>query len=632
MLTTIGRIAFGTGALGAAAVVLAAPTLEAPATAKVGSDVTFTVSGASNPRDFVTIVPKAQKEGSYLAYVYVEKGGALKLRMPATAGEYELRLLGAASPYPTVLKRAIKLEAASASVSFPAQVAGGASFQVTWTGPKNERDYIAIGTAREKYTTYKYVSEGSPVTFQAPDAAGTYQIRYILAEGDTVIAEKPLTVGSVSASVSAPASTGLGANFKIQWTGPNNPRDFITVVKAGAPDKHYDAYAYTSAGNPVELRAPEQAGDYEIRYLTGQSYATLATTKISVTAANATVKGPTTAVAGSPFAVAWTGPNNQHDFINIVPKGAREGESGGWAYTSKGSPAQMQAPLNPGEYELRYSLGQSYATLARASIQITPGKEEPGLVLVTPPAAASTDNAVEIVFDASGSMLQKIGTKRRIEIARETLTRLTSQVIPAGTPFAMRVFGREVNSCQTDLFIPVGPLNAATVGAQIAKLDAKNGAKTPIGASLAKAAEDLASVKGERLVVLLTDGEETCNGDPAAEIEKLQKSGAGVRVSIVGFAIDEPNLAVTFRQWAKAGNGAFFQANDAAGLSSALAQAMRPGFEVVDAKGQVVAEGVAGGDGVKVLPGSYTVRLKGRQGITPKPVTVKQKETATVGF
>ncbi len=143
--------------------------------------------------------------------------------------------------------------------------------------------------------------------------------------------------------------------------------------------------------------------------------------------------------------------------------------------------------------------------------------------------------------------------------------------------------------------------------------------------------EDLASVKGERLVVLLTDGEETCDGDPAAEIEKLQKAGLGVRVSIVGFAIDEPNLAVTFKQWAKAGNGAFFEANDAAGLSNALAQAMRPGFEVVDAKGQVVAEGVASSDPVKVMPGSYSVRLKGQKS-PPQPVTVKQKETATVKF
>jgi hypothetical protein len=627
---TLLRFVFGTVAL-STALAQAAPTLDAPAAAKVGSQVTFTVSGASNPRDFVTIVPKTQQEGSYLGYVYVEKGGTLKLVMPAIAGDYELRLLSANSPYPTLIKRPIKLEAVPATLDFPAQVAGGASFQVKWTGPKNERDFVGIGDAKQKYGAYHYVSEGSTLTFQAPDAPGTYQVRYFLAVDSTVIAEKPLTVGSVSASVSAPASIGVGASFKIQWSGPNNPRDFITIVKAGSPEKRYDAYAYTSAGNPVELRAPEQAGDYEIRYLTGQSYATLASAKIAVAGANATVKGPATAVAGGTFPVTWTGPNNQRDFINLVPKGAREGDSGSWAYTSKGSPAQMQAPLSPGEYELRYSLGQSYATLARTSIQITPGKEEAGFVLVTPPATANTDNAIEIVFDASGSMLQKIGNKRRIEIARETLTNLTSKIIPAGTPFAMRVFGREVNSCQTDLFIPVSPLDAANVAGQIAKLDAKNGAKTPIGASLAKAASDLASVKGERLIVLLTDGEETCDGDPAAEIEKLQKSGLGTRVSIVGFAIDEPNLAVTFRQWAKAGNGAFFQANDAAGLSTALAQAMRPGFEIVDSKNQVVAEGVAGADSVKVMPGHYMVRLKGQKG-APKPVTVKQKETSTVAF
>ena len=624
------QFAVGTMTIGAG-VAMAAPTLEAPATAKVGSEISLTVSGVGNPRDFVTVVPATQRDGSYNGYVYVEKGGTLKLAMPAVAGEYELRLLDAGSPYGTQVKRPIKVEPVSATLDFPAQVTGGSKFQVTWTGPKNARDFIGIGDAKQKYGAYHYVSEGSTLTFQAPDQAGTYQVRYLLAVGNTVIAEKPLIVTGVSASVSAPASVGVGANFKIQWSGPNNPRDFITVVKAGTPETHYDGYAYTSVGNPVELRAPEQAGDYEIRYLTGQSYAMLAKTRISVTSANATVKGPVTAVAGSTFAVTWTGPNNQRDFINLVPKGAREGDSGSWAYTSNGNPARMQAPLNPGEYELRYSLGASYATLARVSIQITPSKEEPGFILVTPPASPGADNAVEIVFDASGSMLQKIGGKRRIEIARETLTRLTSQVIPASTPFAMRVFGREVNSCQTDLFVPVSPLNATTVAGQIAKLDAKNGAKTPIGASLAKVSEDLASVKGERLVVLLTDGEETCNGDPAAEIEKLQRSGLGVRVSIVGFAIDEPNLALTFRQWAKAGNGAFFEANDAAGLSTALALAMRPGFEVIDAKGQVVAEGVTGPDKVKIMPGTYTVRLKGQKS-APKSVTITPRNTATVGF
>ncbi len=77
-----------------------------------------------------------------------------------------------------------------------------------------------------------------------------------------------------------------------QLAGPNNARDFITIVPAGTPERQYKAYKYTSEGSPVELRAPEKAGDYEVRYLTGQTYATLATTKITVGGASATLKGP----------------------------------------------------------------------------------------------------------------------------------------------------------------------------------------------------------------------------------------------------------------------------------------------------------------------------------------------------
>ena len=158
---------------------------------------------------------------------------------------------------------------------------------------------------------------------------------------------------------------------------------------------------------------------------------------------------------------------------------------------------------------------------------------------VTVAQGLAAGSAVEIILDASGSMLQKIGTQRRIDIAKQTLTRLTTKSIPAGTPFAMRVFGREVDSCQTDLDLPLKPLDPAVVAAYIAKLVVKNNAKTPIGASLDKVADDLKAVRGERLVILLTDGEETCGGDAAAAIEKLKKSGVGLRVNIVGFAIDD---------------------------------------------------------------------------------------------
>jgi len=177
----------------------------------------------------------------------------------------------------------------------------------------------------------------------------------------------------------------------------------------------------------------------------------------------------------------------------------------------------------------------------------------------------------------------------------------------------------------------VAPLNAAAVQARIGALVAKNGAKTPIGASLDMAADDLKSVSGEKLIILLTDGEETCGGDPAAAIANLRKAGINAQVSIVGFALDDPNLASTFRRWSDAGGGAYLDAKDAAGLDKAMIEALRPGYEVVNAQGQVLASGIAGGDAVTVPAGSHQVRIKGRANST-RPVVVKPKETATVAY
>jgi hypothetical protein len=607
------------------AAVFAQATVNGPATVKAGGQVEVTVTGSKNPRDFVTIVEKGSREGSYGGYEYVTKPGAYKLVAPPKAGEYEIRLCAADSPYPTLARRALRIDAVEATVDAPAQVSAGAKFSVKWTGPNNERDYIAIGNAARPYLGYEYTKAGSPLQLTAPEEPGQYEVRYFLGAGDVLIGKRPIVVGSVSASITAPQTAPAGSKIKITWQGPNNERDFVTIVKAGTPDKQYGAYEYTSKGSPVEMRAPDVGGEYEVRYLTAQSYATLATAKMTVTASTASVKPPPQAVAGSKFAVNWQGPNNERDYVTIVKKGAREGDYANYEYTARGNPVKVLAPVEPGEYEVRYSTGVAYATLARAPITIVPAKEEPGLIEVTAASALHGGSAVEIILDASGSMLQKIGKDRRIDIARQTLTKLVTSTIPAGTPFAFRVFGRMEDSCQSDLDVPLGPLNVQAVSGKIAAIEPKNGAKTAIGASLELVASDLRSVQGERLVILLTDGEETCGGDPAVAIEKLKKAGTTVRVNIVGFAIDDAKLAATFRHWADAGNGAYFDTQGAAALNEAMAQALRPGFEVVDAQGNVVAEGLAGGEPVRVLPGSYTVRLAGRKTGQSVTVTTKQK-------
>jgi Mg-chelatase subunit ChlD len=613
-------------------VVAASATVKGPATATAGSEMTVTWTGPNNERDFVGLgVPG---KDSYLNYKYTRDGSPLKLDVPEDPGTYEIRyFLGADNAI--IARQTLTVTAVSATLSAPAQVAAGAKFKVTWTGPNNPRDFVTIvkaGTRERTYQDYEYTSKGGTLEFTAPDEAGQYELRYLTASQYNTLARAAITVGAVNATLKAPAQVAAGAKFQVSWTGPNNPRDFVTLVKAGAAEKSYERYEYTNRGPTLTLTAPDVAGDYELRYATGNDYLTLARAPIKVTAVSGTLTAPATVVAGETFKVSWKGPDAPRNFVTIVPKGAREGTYGAYFYTTpQQNPGNILAPLTAGAYEIRYATAERYLTLAKSDITVTPAKNEPGKVAVTQAAGAAKNGAVEIILDASGSMLQKLGNERRIDIARRTLSKLVGSAIPPGTPFAFRVFGREVNSCQTDLDVPVAPLNVASVQGRINALVAKNGAKTPIGASLDKAADDLKSVTGEKLIVLITDGEETCGGDPAAAIANLRKAGVTTRVSIVGFALDDTTLAATFRRWSDAGGGAFFDAKDAAGLDRSLTEALRPGFEVVNAQGQVLASGIVGGDPVTIPAGNHQVRIKGRAN-SARPVVVKPKETTAINL
>ena len=331
----------------------------------------------------------------------------------------------------------------------------------------------------------------------------------------------------------------------------------------------------------------------------------------SITPATASISAPAEFVAGSVFEVAWKGPDNEGDYITVVEAGTPEhhyGPSNG--YTRRSNPVRIEAPRTAGDYELRYLTGQSYATLATAKLRVTPGTT-PGKLKVVGDGKDAVANygAVEFLLDASGSMLQRIGGERRIELARNALIDLTSNVLPANSDFALRVFGhKEAGSCRTDLEIPLGSLDKGATVARIKTINSMNLAKTPIGASLLAVQQDLAGVKGVAIVVLVTDGEETCGGDPRAAILALRGAGIDVRVNIVASAIDEVTLKETFQEWARLGNGGFFDAQDGAQLQRAIRATLRAGYDVL-AGGKTVATGTVGGDPVELPPGVYDVRL-----------------------
>lgn len=254
-----------------------------------------------------------------------------------------------------------------------------------------------------------------------------------------------------------------------------------------------------------------------------------------------------------------------------------------------------------------------------------PGRIEVRLVPGATSAPVASGRAIELILDASGSMLQRIDGRRKIQIAQSTLAGLVDQAVPPGTPLALRVFGTGgKGSCESRLALPLAPLVPDAARAAIAQIRARDGARTAIAASLALVPADLGRDPAQgRLVILVTDGEETCGGDPQAQIAALRAEGLDVRLNIVGFDLGDGALKAQFAAWAQAGGGDFLDARDESSLRAALAAALLPGYRVTDSDGQQVAAGTVGGAARDLPPGRYLVEIDSQPPRILDPVEIR---------
>lgn len=254
---------------------------------------------------------------------------------------------------------------------------------------------------------------------------------------------------------------------------------------------------------------------------------------------------------------------------------------------------------------------------------------DPGLLEV---AALSADNRTKsldnllIIFDASGSMLKRLEGTRRIKLAKGAVQGLffEDRLDSSQTNIGLRVFGGPPGSCETNLVEPLGTNNIVTLARAVNVINPQNNAKTAIGASLLAAKNDMAGKSGASSILLITDGEETCGGDPLNAIAALRDAGIDTRIDVVSFALEPEIDRRTFEGWAKAGGGIYADAQSSADLQAAIATAVQARFEVIK-DGAVIASGLTGGPTIELAPGQYRLRQVG--GKTAKTITISEAQT-----
>lgn len=201
-----------------------------------------------------------------------------------------------------------------------------------------------------------------------------------------------------------------------------------------------------------------------------------------------------------------------------------------------------------------------------------------------------TDTNVLLLFDSSGSMAASIGTRTKIETAKQNIRDYVSYASVAAK-VGLLVYGHKGNNTEAgkaescagiELLAPLGQVNGQSIGGVLDQFQPTGW--TPIAGALEKSQEAFAGTEGQsNRIILVSDGIETCDGDPVAVARKLYEEGLNVQVDVIGYDLREPGAVEQMQAIAAAGGGKFFDARTEEDFSRYFDEQRQAIYDTVDA-------------------------------------------------
>lgn len=262
-----------------------------PEAVEAGEEFEVSWKGPGNQGDYITVVKADSPPGTYGSYAYAKnsKDGKVEVLADEIAGDdYEIRYVEGQDGK-TLAAAPLVIRPVTASLSAPETCLAGESVEIDWKGPAFKLYYITIVPKRAPegtYENYFYTSnEESPTLLKAPETSGEAEIRFVTNVRDLTLATRPITILPATASFTeVPEKVAAGEKFRVKWDASNFKGDYISVARPDDEKKSSISYIYAKNGQDQDLKAPEEAGTYEVRYVTDQLNNILAKKTIEVIA------------------------------------------------------------------------------------------------------------------------------------------------------------------------------------------------------------------------------------------------------------------------------------------------------------------------------------------------------------
>lgn len=204
-------------------------------------------------------------------------------------------------------------------------------------------------------------------------------------------------------------------------------------------------------------------------------------------------------------------------------------------------------------------------------------------VLVSGCSAASDSEAdadtstvpTVLILDGSGSMNENDAPGPRIDAAKSAAHGLID-ALPDTATIGLQTYGTTTGSTPADkpiscqdvtTLLTVDALDRAAIGAAVDGITPSG--FTPMSRALQHAADALPADGSAQAIILVSDGEETCDVPPCDVAAQLKQERPGLAISTVGFKVDGP-AADQLRCIAEAAGGISVQASNAKQLAARL--------------------------------------------------------------
>ncbi|XDD52078.1 VWA domain-containing protein [Leptospira sp. WS92.C1] len=182
-------------------------------------------------------------------------------------------------------------------------------------------------------------------------------------------------------------------------------------------------------------------------------------------------------------------------------------------------------------------------------------------------ASETTERPKLFIVDASGSMNEYLGIYQKMHLAKKNVSHFISS-LPPETTIGFLAYGNRIPGCSSSkLYHPLDTGNQDKFKNRLFGLT-PSGA-TPLADSIRIAGNLIAQRNKETEIILVTDGVESCYGDPKKELHNLKQKGIPFRFHILGLGL-KPNEEQQMKKLSEEGNGTFWSIEDDSSFHTAL--------------------------------------------------------------